>query len=79
MFVEELKAVLYKIQVMTHVLTYVKVILLQYNPFLFSTIYPIFIDDLDYYADSGVSDNIDSESRYVVEECSFPQNRPLII
>ena len=36
--VEQLKVVLYKIQVMTLVITYVKVILLQYNPFLFSTI-----------------------------------------
>ena len=40
-FVEQLKAVLYKIQVMTPVITYVKVILLQYNNFIFSTIFPM--------------------------------------
>ena len=49
--VEQLKAVLYKIQVMTPVITYVKVILLQYNPVLFSTIYPMSIGDMDHYAD----------------------------
>ena len=38
--VEQLKAMLNKIQVITHVITYVKVILLQYNPFLFITIAP---------------------------------------
>ena len=37
-FVEQLKAILYKSQVMTPVITYVKVILLQYNPDIFSTI-----------------------------------------
>ena len=50
-FIEQLKAMLYKIQVMTLVITYVKVILLQYNPVLFSTIYPMFIGDMDHYAD----------------------------
>ena len=50
-FVEQLKAMLYKIQVMTHVITYVKVILLQYNPFLFSIIYPMSIGDMDHFAD----------------------------
>ena len=50
-FVEQLKAMLYKIQVMTPIITYVKVILLQYNPFLFSTIYPMSIGDMDHYAD----------------------------
>ena len=50
-FVEKLKAVLYKIQVMTLVITYVKVILLQYNPVLFTTICPMFIGDMDHYAD----------------------------
>ena len=50
-FVEQLKAMLYKIQVMTHVITYVKVILLQYNHVLFSTICPMSIGDMDHYAD----------------------------
>ena len=50
-FVEQLKAVLYKIQVMTHFITYVKVIRLQYNPILFSTICPMSIGDMDHYAD----------------------------
>ena len=50
-FVEQLKAVLYKIQVMTPVITYVKVILLQYNPFLFSTICPMSIGDMNHYVD----------------------------
>ena len=50
-FVEKLKAVLYKIQVMTPVITYVKVILLQYYPFLLSTIFPMSIDDMDHYVD----------------------------
>ena len=50
-FLEQLKVVLYKIQVMTHVITYVKVILLQYNPVLFSTICPMSIGDMDHYAD----------------------------
>ena len=48
--VEQLKDVLYKIQVTTHAITYVKVILLQYNPFLFSTIFPMSIGDMDHYA-----------------------------
>ena len=48
-FVEQLKAVLYKIQVMTPVITYVKVTL-QYNPILFSTICPMSIGDMDHYA-----------------------------
>ena len=48
--VEQLKVVLYKIQVMTPVITYVKVILLQYNPILFSTICPMSIGDMDHYA-----------------------------
>ena len=39
-FVEQLKVVYYKIQVMTPVITYVKVILLQYDYFLFSIICP---------------------------------------
>ena len=51
MFVEQLKVVLYKIQVMTPVITYVKVILLQYNPVLFSTIFPMSIGDMDHYVD----------------------------
>ena len=50
LFVEQLKAMLYKIQVMTPVIAYVKVILLQYNPFLFSTIFPMSIGDMDHYA-----------------------------
>ena len=50
-FVEQLKAMLYKIQVMTPVITYVKVILLQYNPVLFNTICPMSIGDMDHYAD----------------------------
>ena len=50
-FVEQLNAVMYKIQVMTPVITCVKVILLQYNPFLFSTICPMSIGDMDHYAD----------------------------
>ena len=50
-FVEQLKAMLYKSQVMTPVITYVKVIVLQYNPFLFSTIYPMSIVDMDHYAE----------------------------
>ena len=49
--VEQLKDVLYKIQVMTPVITYVKVIVLQYNPFLFNTIYPMSIGDMDHYVD----------------------------
>ena len=51
LFVEQLKAVLYKSQVMTPVITYVKVILLQYNPLLFSSIFPMSIGDMDHYAD----------------------------
>ena len=50
-FVEQLKAVLYKIQVMTPIITYVKVILFQNNPVLFSTIYPMSIVDMDHYAE----------------------------
>ena len=50
-FVEQLKAVLYKIQVMKPIITYVKVIRLQYNPFLFSIICPMSIGDMAYYAD----------------------------
>ena len=50
-FVEKLKDVLYKIQFMTPVITYVKVILLQYNHVLFSTICPMSIGDMDHYAD----------------------------
>ena len=50
-FVEQLKVVLYKIQVMTPVITYVKLILLQYNLVLFSTICPMSIADMDHYAD----------------------------
>ena len=42
-FVEQLKAMLHKIQVMTPVITYVKVILFQYNNFIFSTIFPMFM------------------------------------
>ena len=49
-FVEQLKVVLYKIEVMTPVITYVKVILLQYIPILFSTIDPMSIGDMDHYA-----------------------------
>ena len=49
-FVEQLNVVLYKIQVMTPVITYVKVIL-QYNPVLSSTICPLSIGDMDHYAD----------------------------
>ena len=49
-FVEQLKVVLYKIQVMTPIITYVKMIL-QYNPFLFGTIYPMSIGDMDHYVD----------------------------
>ena len=48
-FIEHLKAMLYKSQVMTPVITYVKVILLQYNPLLFSTICPMSIGDMDHY------------------------------
>ena len=48
--VEKLKAVLYKILVITHVITSVEVILLQYNPIVFSTIYPMSIGDMDHYA-----------------------------
>ena len=48
--VEQLKDVLYKSQFMTPVITYVKVILLQYNPFLFSAIYPMSIGDMDHYS-----------------------------
>ena len=49
---EQLKDMLYKIQVMTPIITYVKdVILLQYNPFLFSTICSISIGDMDHYVD----------------------------
>ena len=42
-FVEQLKAMLYKSKVMTPVITYVKVILLQYNPFIVSTIRPMYM------------------------------------
>ena len=45
-----IEVLLYKIQVMTPVITYVKVILLQYNPFLFSTICPMSIVYMDHYA-----------------------------
>src|SRR5713101_8010151 len=45
-FVEQLKDVLYKRQVMTPVITYVKVILLQYNLVLFSIICPMSIGDM---------------------------------
>ena len=50
-FVEQSKVVLYKIQVMTPVITYVKVILLQYNPLIFSTTCPMSIGDMDHYDD----------------------------
>ena len=50
-FVEQLKVVLYKIQVVTPVITYVKVILLQYNHFLLSTIYPMSRGDMDHYVE----------------------------
>ena len=49
--VEQLKVVLYKIQVKTLVVTYVKVLFLQYNPLLFSTIYPMSIGDMDHDVD----------------------------
>ena len=47
--VEQLKARLYKSQVMTPVITYVQVILLQYSPFVFITIFPMSIGDMDHY------------------------------
>ena len=50
-FVEELKAMLYKIQFMTPAITYEKVILLQYNHVLFSTICPMSIGDMDHYGE----------------------------
>ena len=49
--VEQLRVVLCKIQVMSTIITYVKVTLLQYNPFLFSTIYPMSIGDINHYVD----------------------------
>ena len=48
-FVKQLKALLYNIEVMTPVITYVKVIILQDNTFLFSTICPMSIGDMDHY------------------------------
>ena len=50
-FLEQFKVVLYKIQFMTPVITYVKVIRLQYNPVLFNTICPMSIGDMDHYVD----------------------------
>ena len=49
--VEQLKVLLYKIHVVTFVITYVEVILLQYNHVVFSTIYPMHIGDMDHYDD----------------------------
>ena len=49
--VEQLKAVLYKRQVMTPAITYIKVTLLQYNHFLSSTICPMSVGDMENYVD----------------------------
>ena len=46
-----IEVVLYKIQVMTHFITYVEVILLQYNHVVFSTILCMSIVDMDHYYD----------------------------
>ena len=50
-FVEQLKVVLNKSQVMTPVITYVKVTLLHYIPFLSSTIFPMSIGYMEHCVD----------------------------